>query len=219
MGMSQPAGSWPACDVWFWRGRSVPEAARAVASAAEIDRSSERPTQLDRVGAQATAGLLRLAAAEFVLGRLTVYDRSTFARGLVVERECPACDDRHGRPRLPIRRLHVAATHATVGDDALVVVAASAAGEVGLAAGAADDTTDVRRRAVVAAVSDGPHSPMPEAELPADVPGRTSATSGSSVTGCWLNDLELGAGLTGAVAVQTGEDVTLQVADAASLLG
>lgn len=218
MPTSQPAGSWPACDVWFWRGRSVPEVVLSVASQAELDQAARQPHPVEEVAAATAAGLLRLAAAEFVLGDLSIYDRRTFARGLDVDRECSACEERHGRPRLPIRRLHVAVTHTRVGADALVVVAASAAGEVGLAVGAAGGAADVRRDAAVAAVADGPHPPAPEVELPAAVPGLATAAADGAPVPCWLDDLDLGSGVAGAVAVRTDEEIALRVADAASLL-
>lgn len=236
------------CTVWCWRGAMTPPAAAAVLNAVERDRAVTLSRPADQVRSATAAGLLRLAAASFVLGGVAMYDVPSLARTLDVDRTCPTCGRQHGRPDVGIRRLHVSVAHTGTDEESLVVIAVSSAGPVGIDAETVTDrdfapmtvqilsaaelaigppraardwfTVWARKEAVLKATGDGLRTPMSEVVLGQGPDGPTLVTYAGEPRDCDLQDLDLGDDVPAAVAVlNPQEPVVVRVRDAAELLG
>lgn len=233
------------CTVWRWRGDATPAAAAAVLDAEERDRALTLDREADRVRSATGAGLLRLAAASFVLGGLAMYDVPLLARTLKVDRTCATCGKPHGRPDVGIRRLHVSVAHTGTDEESVVLIAVSSAGPVGvdaetvtdrdfspmtslvlspaeLKAGPPEEQLDwftvwARKEAVLKATGDGLRTPMSEVVLG---PGPSLVSYAGETQDCDLQDLGLGDDLAAAVAVLNPQrPVVIRIKDASELLG
>jgi 4'-phosphopantetheinyl transferase len=178
------------------------------------------------------AALLRLVAAPLT---------ARAAASVVVDRSCPSCGRHHGRPRLPGTGLHVSISHS----GAMVAVAVSRAGEVGVdvqqvAGDAVDELSALvlaeseaghvaaardfftfwtRKEALVKATGDGVTVPLPEVVVtPPGTPPRLLDYPRPGGLAAQLRDLSPDLGYVGALAVLSPRPVVVRERSAEQLL-
>jgi 4'-phosphopantetheinyl transferase len=178
------------------------------------------------------AALLRLVAAPLT---------ARAAASVVVDRSCPSCGRHHGRPRLPGTGLHVSISHS----GAMVAVAVSRAGEVGvdvqqIAGDSVDELSALvlaeseaghvaaardfftfwtRKEALVKATGDGVTVPLPEVVVtPPGTPPRLLDYPRPGGLAAQLRDLSPDLGYVGALAVLSPRPVVVRERSAEQLL-
>lgn len=229
------------CLAWCWRGSAVPPLADGLLSPAERERAARLRHAADRTCSVTAAALVRLVVADW-RGAGSA-ERADVARELSVDRTCSTCGAQHGPPRVS-GGPHLSVTHTGVGADSLVVVAATAAGAVGVDAEAVTDldfaalaptvlapeesaegaprspqrwfAVWTRKEAVLKATGDGLRTPMSEVVLG---DGGSLVSYRGDRLPCVLRDLDIGPDTAAALAVLGASQVTARLMDARQLFG
>jgi 4'-phosphopantetheinyl transferase len=143
-------------EVWWVRPEDVRSRHAQLLDAAESGRLRSMRRREDRRRFVAGCAVLRLVLS----ARLGVAPRS-----VPLDRTCPVCGARHGRPRLPSGRPHLSVSHS----GALVSVALAECAPVGVDVERVDPALNVKELAArVLAEPEITHlSPLPADELPA----------------------------------------------------